>query len=333
MNKQLIAKKQNYMRTILFLLILIIIFSCNSQTRIDLKIPDKIQPSRSPNSQQFPGTRLFIVPPKGYQLVQQLIRFQKNDSTFLQFYEITGSAFDVQKLKTKIEENKRSGRLAKEYYQKDLQFGPYHAIFIYGPDNRPNREQIMLSFGDNNFVIMALGELTPGDTTARNELVSALLSTYVDTTIKVDSKILETYSLDVSGSEFKYVGNFSQSYFYNYRGKPLDNNDKFADQIIVSTLPAQDESTLKEWGKSMIKRYKINGIEIPNYKEREFMLNGNYAYEIEFDGSYKGRPNSVYQIVTTNGSTSSAMLLGSAYNDRKNLINQIKQVATTLRLK
>lgn len=322
------------MRTFLLLLLtLTLLISCNGQNNRDLNIPDKVQPAKTSKSTQLPGTRIFVVPPVGYQLVQQLIRFQKNDSTFLQFYEIPGSAFDLQRIKAKFDENRKSGRLAKEYYQKEFQYGPYSALTIYGPDNRPNREQILLSFGDRNFVIMAIGELPSNNKTAREELVKALLTVYVDTSVVADPTALATFSLNVSGTDFQYVGNMSQSYFYNYHGKPLDNQDEFANQIFVSTLPAQDKQALKEFGKSMIKSYKTNGMEIPKYTDREFSINGNYAYEIEFQGSYKGRLNSVYQVVITNGITSSALFLGSAYDDRLNLLKQIKQIATTIELK
>lgn len=319
--------------SLLLILISFFLYSCSDYANHDLKIPDKVQPGRKASSQQLPGTRIFVIPPEKYQLVQQLIRFQKNDSTFLQAYEIPGSSFDLQQLKAQFEQNRKSGKLAKEYYQKELQFGTYDAVFIYGPGNIPNREQMLLAFGDRNFSIMAVGELPSNDRIAREELVKALLTVYVDTAIIADPSALATYSLNVSGTDFEYVGNVSQSYFYNYRGKPLDNADEFANQIFVSTLPAQTHQALKEFGQSMIERYRTNGMVIPKYAEREFTLNGNYAYEIKWEGNYKGRKNSVYQIVTTNGTTSSALFLGSAYDDIQTLMEQIKQAASTLRLK
>ncbi|MEO6832064.1 MAG: hypothetical protein ABI378_06915 [Chitinophagaceae bacterium] len=317
----------------LLLLISLCVYICNGQSNEDLKIPEKATSFRTANSQQLPGTRIFLTPPNGFNLVQQLIRFQKNDSTFIQVFEIPGSAFDLQGLTTKIEEDQQSGRLAKEYYKKTFQFGPYQALFFYGPDTHPGREQMLLSFGDKSFAIMVIGELPAADKIAREEVVKAMLTTFVDTSIISDPTQLATCSLDVEGTEFKYVGNISQTYFYNYRAKPLDNSDEFANQISVSTLPAQSKSALKEFGKSMIERYKMNGMKIPEYKDREFILNGNYAYEITFDGSFNDRVNSVYQIVTSNESSSAALFLGSTYDDRENILSQIKQVAESLRLK
>jgi hypothetical protein len=66
-------------------------FSCQSQDK-DIQIPDKVAVNRDKQHKQFPATRVFIVPPLGYDLVPKLVRFQKGEN-YIQVLELPHSSF------------------------------------------------------------------------------------------------------------------------------------------------------------------------------------------------------------------------------------------------
>ena len=180
---------------------------------------------------------------------------------------------------------------------------------------------------------MAVGEIPANDEETRDEILKAMLSLYVDKNIIADASALANYSLDVSNTEFLYTVNVSQMFFYTVGGKGDPVNNPYENQIMVSTLPSMKENdALKAYAIDLIKRYKLSGMEIPAYKGNDITLNGNYAYEITFNGSFKGKPNSVYQVVTGD-SKATILYLGSAYDRQEELIKQIKQISQTLRIK
>ncbi|MBG9378819.1 hypothetical protein I5907_21480 [Panacibacter sp. DH6] len=324
------------MRQLKLLFGILLLLSCRAaKAQNDFKIPDQVSISKTASYQQFPGTRVFVEAPKNYELEKQLIRFQKNENTFFQIIESPLTNFAVKKaeLVKGFEDAVNTGKIPKEYYKKEFKLDTYDAVLYYGRDNKPNLEQIVLCFGDKDFSVMALGEIPANDKSSRQEVLKALLSLYVDKTIKVDPTALASYSLDVSNTEFQYAGNISQMYYYTIGGKGDPANNPFENEIMVMTLPAmKDKVILKYYAIDMIGRYKLSGMQITAYKGSDTILNGNYAYAITFNGSLKGKSNSVYQIVTGDDQ-SSLLFVGSAYSRQEELMNQIKTIAKTLRTK
>lgn len=322
------------MRQLLFCFSLFFL-SCTGQTNQDLKIPEQVTVAKTSAHQQFPGTRVFVDKPKEYELVKQLVRFQKNDNSYFQIIESPVTNFDVQKatIVKGFEDAVSSGKLPKEYYKKEFKIGGYNAILYYGADNKPNLEQIVLCFGDKDFAVMAIGEVPANDKRTRDEILKAMLSLYVDKNIKADATALATYSVDVTNTEFLYTGNISQMFYYTVGGKGDPANNPYENQIMIATLPSmKDNDALKAYATDMIKRYKLSGMEIPTFQGNDITINGRYAYEITFNGSFKGKSNSVYQIVTGD-SKASILFVGSAYERQEELIKQIKAISQTLKTK
>ncbi len=121
-------------------------------------------------------------------------------------------------------------------------------------------------------------------------------------------------------------------FFYTPGGKGDPANDPYGNQIMVTTLPPMKNEAIKKYAQGMIVQYQQSGMEISSATQKEIILNGNYAYEISFRNSYKGKTGLVYQVVT--GDSSSAVLfLGSVYDNHDDLMSQVKNIAKTLRPK
>jgi len=298
----------------------------------DLHIPDKVEIKKEGKHQQFPGTRVFIVNPADYLLIPSLIRFQKNDNTYIQAVEIPKVSYaDKKASMEQAFENAKSNGLIP-YYQKEFKLGEYDAYLVYGPDYKPNLDQMVLIFGDNDFTVMIAGELPRNDDKARQEIVSALLTAYLDKSVTPDYSALANFTIDVSKSDFKFNSNVSQIFFYTIDGQG-DPQNNVENNIMVATYPPlANFDALKANAQSMIERYKNSGFNIPTFEEKEIKINGIRAYEITFTGSVQGKSVKVYQVELGNDKAT-IQFLGMAYDRQEELFKQFKDIAQTLRIK
>ncbi|HEY0610633.1 MAG TPA: hypothetical protein VGD35_13280, partial [Chitinophaga sp.] len=264
---------------------------CLAQTTRELYIPNRVQVVKQSAHVQIPGTRVLVVKPKGYQLVKQLARFQKDKNTYFQVFESQSVNFDVRKtdIIKEYDDAIRSGKLPPMYYRKEFKFGNYNALLYYAGSPASSIEQIVLAFGDKNFAVMATGQLPANDKTSRDEILRALLSLYVDENKVSDATASTDYTLDLSNTSFQYAGNMSQLYFYTVGGKS-DPNNPYQNMILVQTLPAvKGAAAMKEHSLRMLDQYKTSKIKILNHHERNITINGKYAHELTFTGTYEGR--------------------------------------------
>lgn len=316
--------------------IAIILTSCNGkgqQNKSDLQIPDIVSIKKDGKHQQLPGTRVFIVNPEGYLLFPSIIRFQKNDNTYIQAIESPKTSYTNQKANVKQSLEAARSKGLSVYYQKDFTLGEYDAYFVYGADNNTNLDQMVLIFGDDDFLVMIVGQLPSDDDKARQEVLSALLTTYLDKSVKPDYSALANFTLDVSKSEFKFNSNMSQIFYYTINGQGDPINNSFENQILVMTLPSMENfEARKAYAQSMIQRYKNNGISIPTFEEKEIIIDDVNAYEITFTGSSQGKSVKIYQVVL--GDNKATLLFcGMAYDRQDELFKQCKDIAKTLKTK
>ncbi|PZF74293.1 hypothetical protein [Taibaiella soli] len=321
------------MRKLSFIVGLGLLFAGCSSNEHDLKIPDTVAVTKNANEQQFPGTRVLMEVPKGYELSRQFVRFQKDSNTYIQVLESPGTDFYDRKpaVMSGFDAAVKSGKISKEYYKKEFKLGAYDALLYYAADDQPNQEQIVLFFGDKQFAVMASGEIPAGNKEAREEVLHALLSMNVDTATKADVTSLAGYTVDVANTEFAYNGNAGQAFFYTIGGKGDPVNNPFEDQITVSTLPAMTNEAKMLYAQKLLERYKSR-MNVTDVAEKEVNLNGNYAYEISFKSEYQGKKSTAYQLVTGDDKIT-LLLVGSIYNRPEVLMPQVKQIAQTLRVK
>lgn len=323
-------------QTILYLTFSILFLSCNAQNQHDLAIPDKVAVDKGKAITKFPGTNTFLNKPDGYNLIKNLLRFQKSEGTYIQLMQFpVTSNFETKRkeIDNYFQNAVASGKLQKEYYKKNFKLGEYDALLYYGKDDaKPGFEQMVLLFGDNTFVNMALGEIPANQPTVRNEVLSGLLSLYVDKSVPVNPTELTTFTLSTDNTEFKFFGSASQMFYYTLGGKGDPMQNPYESQIMLMTLPAMQKEQIKNYAISMIGNYKNSGMTIPSYSGKDTSINGNYAYQITYEGSFKGKKNYVYQIVTGN-QNSSLLYLGGLYDRPEQLMPQVKKILNTLRLK
>lgn len=307
---------------------------CLAQANKELYIPNRVQMVKQSAHVSFPGTRVFAIKPKGYRLIEQLRRFQKDHNTYFQLIESQSINFELRKpqIMKEYDDAIRNGKLPPMYYRKEFTFGNYSALLYYAGSPASSVEQIILTFGSKDFAVIATGQMPANNKAARDEILKALLSLYIDENKIPDASALANYTLNVSNTSFQYAGSMSEMYFYTVGGKS-DPNDPYQNQILIQTLPAmKDAAALKEHALKMLDHYKTSKIKILNHTERNITINGKYAHELTFVGSFEGKTVTTYQVVTGNNKAS-VVLVGNVFGKQPELITQIKKIAQTLRLK
>ncbi len=307
-----------------------------AQSAHDLAIPAVVAVDKASSATRCPGTNSFIRQPVGYTLNKQLIRFQKKEGTYIQLMQIPiVSNFEVKRkeLEDYTQRVVAEGKLEKEYYKKEFKLGDYDAFLIYGKDDKKDGfEQMVLLFGDNTFVNMVMGEFPADQPLVRKEILDGLLSMYVDKTVPIDPTELANFSINTNNTAFAFFGSASQMFYYTVGGKGDPIQNPYESEIMVQALPAMEEEGLRSYAIKMIYNYRLMGMRIPTYSGKDTTINGQYAYQITFEGSFNGKKNNAYQVVTGN-QNGSVLLLGGLYDRREELMPQVRAIVATLRLK
>jgi hypothetical protein len=307
-----------------------------AQSAHDLAIPGMVVVDKASSTTKLPGTNAFIHQPVSYTLIKQLIRLQKNEGTYIQLMQVpVVSNFEAKRkeMEDNLQRVVAEGKLEKEYYKKEFKLGDYNALLYYGKDDkREGFEQMVLLFGDNTFVNMAVGEFPADQPLVRKEILDGLLSMYVDKTVLVDPTELANFSIKTNNTAFTFFGSASQMFYYTVGGKGDPMQNPYESQIMVQALPAMQEEGLRSYAVQMIYNYRLTGMRIPTYSGKDTTINGQYAYQITFEGSFNGKKNDVYQVVTGN-QNGSVLFLGGLYEKPEELMPQVRSIAGTLQMK
>jgi hypothetical protein len=179
---------------------------------------------------------------------------------------------------------------------------------------------------------MAFGEFPSYKPAFRQEVLNGLLSIYVNKTTLIDPEELTNFSLNLDHTAFKFCTVASNNFFYTVGGKGNPIQDQSADMIFVQTLPAfENKEKTQADAIRMLDNYRKTGIEVPSYIGKDTAINGDYAYQISFEGLFKGRKSDVYQIVT--GNERGSVLFMGVLSDRVDLMPQVRAIAGSLKIK
>ncbi len=337
----------NYIKTIILFLFICNLTSCDvkqkpnknitsdndTQSAPALNIPDKVEVNKDKGQIQLPGTHLFVSQPEGFKLLPEMVRLQKSDDVYIHFVETFGVSYyerkpDVMKA---FDDAKDLGLIP--YLQKEFKLGDYDAFIIYGADNKPYLDQIVMMFGDNDFSVMIAGALIRNDNKSKQQIADALQTIYVDKSAKVDYESLSNFTIDLSKSDFKFNRNMSSIFYYTKGGAGDPLNDPFLDQIMVMPLPAVTYEKRVEFAEDVLPRYARSGMTpVSEVSRKEVEINGMKGYEITFDTNYMNKPMKVY-ILVTGDNKATISYTGMANNDIDKTFKQIEQISKTLKSK
>ncbi|MEZ5017816.1 MAG: hypothetical protein R2800_12235 [Flavipsychrobacter sp.] len=275
-----------------------------------------------------PGTKCSIIPPSGFQLVNNFSGF---------FNQKTGASIMVNKMPTAPYRTVANGftkeALASEgmtlISKERVHFNNAEATFakIKQSANNTTYHKLMLLFSISNGVIMING-IYPEGSENEQKIKEAIFSTIYNEKQNDDPLDAVPFKIDISGTDLKYTEYMSGSLLYSVEGKMPTTSPA----LIVGSSFAKVSTNKREYSIKRLKklpRGESNVIKSIN----EIKIDGISGYEIEANGISKdGEENLVYLVLLYN-SDNYYILLGTANEAFENNLKQFKKAVKTFKRK
>lgn len=277
----------------------------------------------------IPGTRMFIIPPKGFKVSDSFFGLQKGMEAVIQVNDLIGGDF-AQNAGTFTEKNfTAQGLKVLKFNEFKLNGFDAKYAFIKAKDKR---KMISLVFGDHSFCV-AVSVIHPTmDQKFVEEIVASFKTIYYDKKFKVNAFDTAPFTLDDSNSIFKFAKSSAGIFIYSLNGNQKDSyiNESF---ITINTVPNASGLTAQNIAQTIQQSVANNGFQVREYlSSAAKKINGNSALEVEIMGFFQGQNCILYQLVVP-GKTQTICLQGILKSDLEMHLTEVKNLTHTLRLK
>jgi len=311
----------------LFLATLIIfttLFSC-AQKNENSK---NLKTEKSEKHINIPGTRLFMIPPNGFEVSKSFIGLQKGDNYLIQIYDLDGGNFYSNAKNVSKKAFEDQGMKVLEYSEFQLNGYPVKYLHVKGLNNIMSHQFI---FGDSTFSVMALGAYPIGQEEIGKKIKESIFTMFYDKNTKVDPMATALFSVDQSKSKFKFYQSSSNIFIYTVDGKK--NTDRFTPMVLISQLPRDQNITFEGVSEGLINGLEQSGFIMKNVETQEMKsVNDKDAYEKVFNGYLNGKKVKVFYLIFMT-SDQCVTFSGLTYSDNENNLNEFKKLSETLKIK
>ena len=216
----MISRSSGFLYAMVMVMSLCVSLLASGQTDTH-KFPDEIKAIRTLKHVQIPGTRLFIIPPAGYLLSNELPALEKGDSLSIHALDLKGS-FYKNDAGMSEQDFRAKGFLVLNY--KELKVNGYSAKMALLQKD-PSTRLWMLDFGDSSFSLMITAVFPPSNKHAGDEIQKALQTVWYDKKLRAVDFASVVFTLDDSRSIFKFAKYSGNVYVYSLGGVQQDKYD------------------------------------------------------------------------------------------------------------
>lgn len=307
--------------TILFLLFLI---GFNQS-----KAFSKIECNQTPDTYiNIPGTRLLIIPPKGF-VISKIITGLEKENAIIQVMDLIGGNYDENAATFTKSEFEKKGIKVIEF--KEIKIDGFKAKFahIEGGDGT---QALNLVFGDTSFSTMILAPLDTSNIDLASEIKNAILKVKYDKTITIDPLASSFFKIDANDSKFKFAKSSANLFIYSENGIVKDAY-KDEPMVMITTLPKDVTISEEMIIKSMIDGLIQNGFSIKEEKKPIIgKINGCESIEVDYIAENKGVTKLVYLTVISKSDKSIAFY-GITETDFEKNLEEFKKLSHSLQFK
>jgi len=276
------------------------------------------------------GTKCSLIPPDGFITATTFSGFQNAETgasiminEFPAPYQTLVDGFTADALKTKG---------ITLVSRQILNFNNSTAILINATQAANGTTYIkqILIFGDSNGTVLVNGIYPEASKKIEGKIKEALLSTVYNANQSDDPLEAATFTIDVSGSDFKVVKYISGSLLYSIDGKIPTEKPTL---IVGNSLAKVSSQNQKQYAEERLK--KLPGGEFNVIKEiKEVTIDNLKGYEIIADARAKdGKPEVVYQVMLFNDNGDYYIILGQAKEDVQKYLEVYKKIVKTFKRK
>lgn len=276
------------------------------------------------------GTRLSIIPPKGFTESKTIIGLEKGEIAVIQIMDLVGGNFESNTATYTKAEFERKGLTVLEF--KELTIDGFKAKFsnIKGKDNR---ELVQIVFGDATFSVM-VNAIYPSN--LRDELLpditNSLLKVKYDKKMIVDPFSASHFLVDPNTSKFKFAKASANMFVFSENG--IDKVSYENEPIALITSYPFDKTMTKE----AVIESMVNGLlqqrfikkEIKNTSKKN--INGYEAMEIELYLEHNSKDKLAFMTVLIKDNIAISFS-GVAESNFEENISEFKKLTNAIKIK
>lgn len=315
------------MKCIIILLMTFFAFSANGQHRPEIRKEDSWMTANHVN---IPGTRLFIIPPAGFEIATSFTGLQKGEAAYIQIYDLVGGDYYTNAATFNSTAFEKEGAIVYDFKEYKIQGFPAKYILM-GYDS--TLKSISIVFGNTTFSTMITAVYAFNDDKTEQEIQSSLKTIYYKPHHIIDPLAAAAFTLDESKSTFKYSLLSAGMHVYSIGNSSEIKSTNDDPMIIVSTIPREPKMTPKnivEIYEKKIDQYGFSDKESKNISTEN--VNGYPAYEMEVYGKLNGAKTLLYYLIVM-GPDKTIVMQGVIKSNFEEHLKEMKKLVKTIQLK
>jgi hypothetical protein len=310
-----------------FILSIIITGSSFAQTSENGNVKNLIT-SNTELHVNIPGTRLFMIPPKGFKISETFVGFQKGDEQYIQIFDLNGGSFSSNSRNVNRKAYEDKGLKVLEYSEFKLNEYSVKYVHLEGINNIASHQFI---FGDSTFSVMIIGSYYIGEKEISENIIASNNSTYYDKSFTYDPIEIAEFSINTSNSSFKFCQFASNTFSFNLTCEK--SNNLLEPRILISQFPTIKEKTLDEYSTFFLNSLRENGFIYKNIESQEnTIIHGIPGIQKIYNGYMNGEKVKIF-IYSFFSKNYSICVLGIVHSDFEKYITEFKEISKTIKLK
>jgi hypothetical protein len=318
-------------QTILLILGLTIAILTSCSKNKDYKIPDAITTSKTDSHSNIPGTKVFLIIPDGFEFSKTLPRIENNSNSYIQVMDLVGANYflDSEKLRGNYIKKKNANVLLEKEIMINNYSGKINVLETVDTENNKTHT-IALSFGNNNFYTMIVGESKINDTVNYNLIINSLMTIYYDENQVIFPSDNANFTLNDTDSKLKFAGFSGGVFAYNIGG--LDKAYYYPLMTVIQFPPISkyDIKTSVDNIISNLSNAGIRDLKQKNILEGE--TNGYSSFIGEYSGIWNGKDALIY-LHCVLLDKSYIVMQGVSDNDLEGALIEFKKLSNTIKEK
>lgn len=277
------------------------------------------------------GTRLSIIPPKGFVDAENFIGLKKDETTGIQIMDLVGGNFDSNTATYTKATFEKKGITVLEF--EELKIDGFKAKFSHLKVT-DGSESVQLVFGDSTFSVMVIG-LFP--TSSREELFSeikkAFLKIKYDKNLIIDPFASSAFKVEKNESKFKFAKASANMFMFSENGIDKKSYDD-EPTVLITSLPFDNKDNTKE----KLFEDLVNGLIAQGFIKKETKneskksINGYDTLEVECYFEQKSEPKLAFMTILINNNKA-IIFYGMAQSNFQENIIEFKKLSNKLTIK
>lgn len=276
------------------------------------------------------GTRLSIIPPKGFVDAENFIGLKKDETTGIQIMDLVGGNFHSNTATYTKATFEKKGITVLEF--EELKVDGFQAKFSHfkGVDNN---ERVNITFGDSTFSVMVTAFFP---TNSRNELFSGIKESFLkikyDKKLTVDPFASSSFKVEKNDSKFKFAKASANMFIFSENGIDKVSYDD-EPMVMITSLPFDEaiakEKLFEDLQKSLIEQGFVKK-ETKNTSKKS--INGYDTIEAECYFEHKSEPKLAYMTILIKNNKA-IVFYGMAKSKFQENIIEFKKLSNKLTIK